>query len=176
MAVFGFALLFSKQALAARSACKKPNQKSRWVLPNRLFSECWLILGRSLPAGSVRHHHLLWTLMKLYFIGFLHELLRRHRRLLGVLLLGVFLPWAIFLKVSSEIREGEGFYGDLQALRWLHAHATPTLDTLNLLLSRAGGPLVMAGLSGLIAGGLLWWRQRRKAWFFGVAFHSIPST
>lgn len=107
--------------------------------------------------------------MKLYFIGFLHELLRRHRRLLGVLLLGVFLPWAIFLKVSSEIREGEGFYGDLQALRWLHAHATPTLDTLNLLLSRAGGPLVMAGLSGLIAGGLLWWRQRRKAWFFGVA-------
>lgn len=92
-----------------------------------------------------------------------------YRRLLWRLLVGVGLPWAIFLKVGSEIHEQEGFYGDQQALRLVHAHATPTLDTMNLLLTRAGGPPWMALVTGLIAGGLLWRKQRRRALFFGVA-------
>ncbi len=92
-----------------------------------------------------------------------------YRHLLWLLLLGVGLPWAIFLKVGSEIHEGEGFYGDQQALRWVHAHATPALDTANLLLTRAGGPLWMALASGLIGAGLLWRKQWRRARFFGVA-------
>lgn len=93
----------------------------------------------------------------------------RYRRWGWPLLLGVVGPWGIFLKASSELQEGEGFYGDVAALRWVHAHATPALDTLNLLLSRLGGPLPMVGVTiGIL--GALWWRGRhRAAWFFGAA-------
>lgn len=69
-------------------------------------------------------------------------------------MLGVVGPWGIFLKASSELQEGEGFYGDVAALRWVHAHATPALDTLNLLLSRLGGPLPMVGVTIGILGAL----------------------
>ncbi|MCI1189665.1 phosphatase PAP2 family protein [Hymenobacter sp. DH14] len=103
------------------------------------------------------------------FSDIARHLLARHRRLLGVVLFGVLLPWGIFLKVGSEIREQEGFAGDTAALRLVHAHATPTLDAVNLALTRAGGPPVMAVLCGLIAAGL-WWRwQHRRAAFFGAA-------
>ena len=101
--------------------------------------------------------------------GFWYLFSPPYRRLVWLLLLGVGLPWAIFLKVGSEIQEQEGFYGDQQVLRLVHAHATPLLDTINLLLTRAGGPLWMALASGLIAAGLLWRKQRRRALFFGVA-------
>jgi undecaprenyl-diphosphatase len=97
-------------------------------------------------------------------------LLRAHRhRLLWLLLLGVAVPWGIFLKASSEIEEGEGFYGDLPVLRWAHEHATPPLDSLNLFFSRIGGPWPMTAVSLLFTGGLLWRGQRRHAVFFGVA-------
>lgn len=101
--------------------------------------------------------------------SFLRGLWRRHRALLGLLACGVALPWAVFLKASSEIQEGEGFPGDQSILRWLHAHATPVLDTLSLTLTRVGGPLPMSGLAVLIFWYL--WRQlpRRRAWFFVVA-------
>lgn len=97
------------------------------------------------------------------------SLWRRHRALLGLLVFGVALPWGVFLKASSEIREGEGFPGDQSILRWLHAHATPALDALALALTRVGGPLPMSGLAALIFWYL--WRHppRRRAWFFGVA-------
>ncbi|RSK24991.1 phosphatase PAP2 family protein [Hymenobacter metallilatus] len=103
------------------------------------------------------------------FSAFARHLLARHRRLLGVALFGVLLPWGIFLKVSSEIREREGFAGDTAALRLVHAHATPTRDAVNLALTRAGGPPIMAVVSGLIAAGLWARRQRRRATFFAVA-------
>lgn len=104
------------------------------------------------------------------FWVFLRRLLRqRQRPLLRLLLFGVLLPWGIFLKASSEIREGEGFPGDKSVLRWLHAHATPALDTLGLWLSRVGGPLPMAALAALIFGYLWYRRPHRHAWFFGVA-------
>ncbi|WP_210116310.1 phosphatase PAP2 family protein [Hymenobacter fodinae] len=97
------------------------------------------------------------------------SLLQQHRRLMVLLLIGVVLPWGIFLKASSEIREGEGFPGDQWTLQWLHTRATPALDQLFLLLTRLGGPPVMATLAGLIASLLIWRRQRRHAWFFSVA-------
>jgi len=94
---------------------------------------------------------------------------RRHRALLGLLAFGVALPWGVFLKASSEIREGEGFPGDHSIPRWLHAHATPALDTLSLTMTRAGGPLPMSGFAVLIFWFL--WRHppRRRAWFFAAA-------
>ena len=93
----------------------------------------------------------------------------RQRSWLWLLLLGVVMPWSIFLKASSEIEEKEGFPGDDLVLRWVHGHATPALDTLNLWLSRVGGPLPMAGVSLCIGGWLLWRKQPRPARFFGAA-------
>jgi membrane-associated phospholipid phosphatase len=94
---------------------------------------------------------------------------RRHRALLGLLVFGVALPWGVFLKASSEIREGEGFPGDHAIPRWLHDHATPGLDTLSLTMSRLGSPIPMSAFAVLI----LWflWRHppRRRASFFAAA-------
>ena len=100
---------------------------------------------------------------------FLPRLLRRYRQLLALLVLGVIVPWGIFLKAASEIREGEGFPGDQAILRGLHAHATPFLDALALGLTRVGGPLPMAGLAVLVVWHLWRRRQHRRAWFFGAA-------
>ncbi len=102
-------------------------------------------------------------------LRFLSRLLGRYRQLGLLLVLGVAMPWIIFLKAASEIQEGEGFPGDRSVLRWLHAHATPALDTVNLTLTRVGGPLPMAGLAGLIFWYLWRNRQHRQAWFFGAA-------
>ncbi len=100
---------------------------------------------------------------------FLPRLLRRYRQLVLLLVLGVVIPWGIFLKAASEIQEGEGFPGDQSVLRWLHAHATPALDTVNLTLTRVGGPLPMVVLVVLTFWYLWRSRQHRRAWFFGVA-------
>ncbi|OGX90214.1 phosphatase PAP2 family protein [Hymenobacter coccineus] len=102
-------------------------------------------------------------------LRFLLRLLSRHRQLGLLLVFGVVVPWGIFLKAASEIQEGEGFPGDRSLLRWLHAHATPALDAVNLALTRVGGPLPMAGLAGLIFWYLWHGRQHRRAWFFGAA-------
>lgn len=103
------------------------------------------------------------------FPHFLTIFLAQRRRLLWPLLLGVVLPWGIFLKASSEIEEQEGFYGDAQLLHWVHAHATPVLDALCLGLTRMGGPVPMVSIGILLTGILIWQQQRRPAWFFGVA-------
>ncbi|GAB3825912.1 phosphatase PAP2 family protein [Hymenobacter jeollabukensis] len=102
-------------------------------------------------------------------LTFLRLLLRRQRRLLLLLLIGLVLPWSVFLKAATEIREGEGFPGDQYLLRLAHAHATPALDRVFLLLTRLGGPPVMLLVSATMTGLLVQQRQRRHAWFFGVA-------
>lgn len=102
-------------------------------------------------------------------LRFLSQLLGRHRQLVALAVFGVVLPWGVFLKAASEIHEGEGFPGDQSVLRWLHAHATPTLDALALGFTRMGGPLPMTGLAGLIFWYLWRRRQHRRAWFFGSA-------
>jgi hypothetical protein len=102
-----------------------------------------------------------------YFARLLALLLAHRRHLLWLLLLGVVLPWGIFLKASSEIEEGEGFYGDLQILRWAHAHARPALDSLSLFFTHIGGPVPMVVGAGLFTGTLVW-RQRwpwLKVWY-----------
>jgi undecaprenyl-diphosphatase len=104
-----------------------------------------------------------------YFARLLASLLVHRRHLLWLLLLGVVLPWGIFLKASSEIEEGEGFYGDLQILRWAHAHARPALDSLSLFFTHIGGPVPMVVGAGLFTGALVWRQLYRYAWFFGLA-------
>lgn len=69
--------------------------------------------------------------------SFVRHLLRHHWGLLLGVALGFVLPWILFLEMAEEIWEGNGFPGDQALLRFLHAHATPTLDAAALGLSRA---------------------------------------
>ncbi|MBT2559211.1 phosphatase PAP2 family protein [Hymenobacter sp. ISL-91] len=99
----------------------------------------------------------------------LYQALRRHGHLVGVLLLGVAIPWLVFVNVAEDIWESGGFDGDQLVLEWLHARQSPGLDQLALLLSRAGGTSIMSGVSLTIGALLLWRRQWSAAWFFALA-------
>ena len=46
------------------------------------------------------------------------------------MVLGFVVPWVVFVRVAREVWAGEGLPGDQRILKFLHAHATPALDTL----------------------------------------------
>ena len=99
----------------------------------------------------------------------LRQALRGHGHLVAILLLGIGVPWLIFVNVAEDIWESGGFIGDQPILEWLHAQQSPALDQLALGFTRAGGPIVMSVL-GLGIVGWLWWRQQTTAaWFFGLS-------
>ena len=89
--------------------------------------------------------------------------------LLLALLLGLVVPWVIFVNVAEDIWENGGFIGDKQILAFLHAHATPWLDRLALAFTAAGDPLPMGVLAVVITLGLVVWGSRLQAWFFGLS-------
>ena len=95
--------------------------------------------------------------------------LRVHKILLLALLLGLVLPWVVFVNVAEDIWEHGGFIGDKQILNFLHAHATPWLDRLALAFTAAGDPLPMGIAALLITLGLAVWGSRLQAWFFGLS-------
>ena len=99
----------------------------------------------------------------------LRSIWQRHRSLLLGLLLGLVLPWFIFVRLAREVWEGEGLPGDHRILVFLHAHASPAQDAAALWLSRLGGPVGAPVLAGSIALGL-WLAHQRRAWaFFSLA-------
>lgn len=100
--------------------------------------------------------------------GLRHALLG-HGHLVGMLLLGIGVPWLIFVNVAEDIWESGGFIGDRPILEWFHARQSSGLDQLALLFTRAGGPTVMVVLALGIGGLLLWRGHRTRAWFFGLA-------
>ena len=99
----------------------------------------------------------------------LRHALRVHKLLLASLLLGLVLPWVVFVNVAEDIWEHGGFIGDKQILNFLHAHATPWLDGLALAFTAAGDPLPMSIAALLITLGLAVWGRRLQAWFFGLS-------
>ena len=99
----------------------------------------------------------------------LRHALRVHKLLLVSLLLGLVLPWVVFVNVAEDIWEHGGFIGDKQILNFLHAHATPWLDGLALAFTAAGDPLPMGIAALLITLGLAVWGSRLQAWFFGLS-------
>lgn len=96
----------------------------------------------------------------------LRHALRVHKLLLLALLVGLVLPWVVFLNVAEDIWESGGFVGDHRILALLHGHATPLLDKVALALTAIGGPWPMGIVAGLIALGLLLGGHRTSAWFF----------
>ena len=98
----------------------------------------------------------------------MHRLWPRHRGpLLG--LLGLVVPWFIFVRLASEVWEGEGLPGDRFILVFLHTHRGPAQDTAALWLDRLGGPMGASVLAMATAIGLWWALHRRAVVFFGLA-------
>ena len=103
-----------------------------------------------------------------FLLTFRHGL-RVHKMHLLALLLGLVLPWLIFVNVAEDIWEHGGFIGDKQILNFLHAHAAPWLDRLALAFTATGNPLPMSIAALLITLGLAVWGRRLQAWFFGLS-------
>ena len=95
--------------------------------------------------------------------------LRGHWHLVAVLLLGIGVPWLIFVNVAEDIWESGGFIGDQAILEWLHTQQSPGLDQLALALTAAGGPTVMTVVGVAIGLLLLVRQQRTEAVFFGLS-------
>lgn len=89
--------------------------------------------------------------------------------LLLALLLGLVMPWIVFVNVAEDIWESGGFVGDKQILEFLHRNSTPWLDRLALAFTAAGDPLPMGILAVVITLGLAVWGSRLQAWFFGLS-------
>ena len=94
---------------------------------------------------------------------------QHHRPLLLGLLVGLVLPWFIFVRLAREVWEGEGLPGDRSILEFLHAHTSPAQDAVALVLARLGGPVGGSVLAGGIALGLWLAGQRRAFGFFSLA-------
>lgn len=91
-------------------------------------------------------------------LKFLHRAVHGRKALLLLLLLSFVGPWVIFINVAEDLWESGGFIGDQPILRWLHAHSTPTLDSLAVGLTTVGGPLPMLGISAVLLA-WLWYRH-----------------
>ena len=84
------------------------------------------------------------------------------------LFLSIFAPLVIFGRLAEDVWEREGFAWDAPLLWAIHAHATPTLDALMLLITEIGAPLPMIGFVAALLG-VLAWRRRYGA----VAFATV---
>ena len=51
-----------------------------------------------------------------------------HQPLARLKLLGLMLPWLLFMRLAHEVWEGEGLPGDQRFLELLHAHRGPAQD------------------------------------------------
>ena len=91
------------------------------------------------------------------------------RQALALLFLVVLLPLGAVTSLAEEVHDGEGLFFDRPILEYLHARATPTLDTMMLFFSRVGAPIPMACFFVAVFGLLLWRRGRGDAAFFAVS-------
>ena len=84
------------------------------------------------------------------------------------LLLGILLPLLIVGALGDDILEQQRFAFESPLMLWLHAHSTPALDHLAVILAYVGGYQVIAPVSAVLAF-VLWKRSFLSARFFVVA-------
>lgn len=89
-------------------------------------------------------------------------------RLIGVFVL-VLLPLYLFGVLAEDVIEKENIFFDQPVLRFVHARATPVLDSWMIFFSRAGSGLVLVPFDTFIFTWLLLKKQRREAFFWGLA-------
>jgi len=94
----------------------------------------------------------------------------RHLRPVALvrLLVGILLPLLIVGAVGEDILEQQRFAFESPFMLWLHAHSSPALDRLSLVLAYVGGYQVIAPVSAVLAF-ILWRRSHLAARFFVVA-------
>lgn len=80
----------------------------------------------------------------------------------------VLAPLLLFGALAEDVWTREAFRWDSPTLRWLHAHASPGLDTLMLRATLIGGTSGMLPLAALVGLGL-WLSGHRREARFGLA-------
>jgi membrane-associated phospholipid phosphatase len=96
-------------------------------------------------------------------------LVRRHWGRLVALFFGVLLPLGIFAALAEDVVERKKFWWDEPVLRWLHAQATPALDTVMVWISRLGIWWGLVPFDVAVVLVLLVRRRWGRATFFALA-------
>ncbi|GGR35202.1 phosphatase PAP2 family protein [Deinococcus ruber] len=84
------------------------------------------------------------------------------------LLLGILLPLILVGIVGEDVLEHQRYAFETPLMLWLHAHSTPLLDQIAVVLATVGGATVIAPLSAVLAY-LLYRRSFIASRFFVVA-------
>ncbi|GGR31751.1 phosphatase PAP2 family protein [Deinococcus ruber] len=84
------------------------------------------------------------------------------------LLLGILLPLILVGFVGEDVLEKQRFAFETPLMLWLHAHSTPLLDQIAVVLATIGGASVIAPLRAVLAY-LLYRRSFIASRFFVVA-------
>jgi membrane-associated phospholipid phosphatase len=95
--------------------------------------------------------------------------LRRHSAKLIILFIGVLIPLYLFGSLAEEVLERESFAFDEPILLFMHAHASPALDTAMLFFSRIGSVYALAPFNLAVFLFLLFRRRRAEALFWALA-------
>ncbi|WP_157547592.1 phosphatase PAP2 family protein [Hymenobacter sp. DG25A] len=95
--------------------------------------------------------------------------LRRHQTVIGLYVLGLLVPWMLFIDLAEDVWKGEGFAWDHIILDWLQAHRHPALDNQAVFLSHLGGTGAMGALTLAIVGGHLLVGARWRAVLMATA-------
>jgi len=91
--------------------------------------------------------------------------LEQHKVTLMTVLLGLLIPLGLFAALAEDMWGREPLRFDTPPLLWLHAHASPLLDALMLIVTTLGGAKGMAAGLLLTFGVLAFRRRFREAAF-----------
>lgn len=97
------------------------------------------------------------------------SLFKRNWTRVLLLFLGVLVPLAVFGALAEDVAEHEDFRWDVPLLEWLHSHASPTLDSVMVLVSRLGMWWGLIPFDLAVIAFLLVRRQSARAMFFALA-------
>jgi membrane-associated phospholipid phosphatase len=97
------------------------------------------------------------------------SLLWRHWPRLLALFVGVLLPLLVFAALAEDVVAHKKFWWDEPVLRWLHLHATPTLNSVMVGVSLAGMWWGLIPVDLAVVGVLLARRRWALATFFALA-------
>jgi undecaprenyl-diphosphatase len=86
-----------------------------------------------------------------------------------LLFAGVLLPLALFGMLAEDVAERESFPFDRPILLFVHAMASPFLDTAMYWITQAGSALVLVPFNTVVLAWLMKRRQRDTAAFWAIA-------
>jgi membrane-associated phospholipid phosphatase len=96
-------------------------------------------------------------------------LVRRNWGRILALFFGVLVPLVVFAALAEDVVERKKFWWDEPVLRWLHAHATPSLDWVMVWVSQLGMWWGLVPLDLAVVALFLFRRRYARATFFGLA-------